>query len=101
MKVVDIKNRFLITGFQLRGFFGLQIDSSSNIIRQIKKDNKDRVDLILLCNKNGKENRYYLTYFRVIKHIFSFFGLLYFTISKLTISYGILLNLLSDYNHSI
>ncbi len=100
MKVVDIKNRSLITGFQLKGFFGLPFNSSSNI-RQIKKNNNHTMDLILLCNKNGKENRYYLTDFLVIKPIFSFFGLLYFTRSKLTIRYGILLNLLSDYDHPI
>jgi V/A-type H+-transporting ATPase subunit F len=62
LKVVAIGSRIFITSFQLAGIFGIQINSPSEALEQIKRNSvNDEIGLILLSDDVGKEIRSQLT----------------------------------------
>ncbi len=62
MKVVAIGSRIFITSFQLAGIMGIQINSPSEALEQIKRNSvNDEIGLILLSDDVGKEIRTQLT----------------------------------------
>ncbi len=70
MKVVAIGSRVFITSFQLAGVFGIQIDSPSEALEQVKiNSNNSEIGLILLSDDIGQEIRSQLTDLRAKKPI--------------------------------
>jgi V/A-type H+-transporting ATPase subunit F len=92
LKVVVIGNRVFITSFQLVGVFGIQIDSPSDALEQVKKtSNNNEVGLILLNDDLGKEIRSQLTDLRSRKPIPLIFEIPAPGSSKQNIEYSALL----------
>jgi V/A-type H+-transporting ATPase subunit F len=70
LKVVAIGSRIFITSFQLAGIFGIQINSPSEALEQIKRNSvNDEIGLILLSDDVGKEIRPQLTDIRAKRPI--------------------------------
>ena len=70
MKVVAIGSRVFITSFQLAGVFGIQIDSPSEALEEVKiNSNNSEIGLILISDDFGQEIRSQLTDLRAKKPI--------------------------------